>query len=560
MFRAVINYRGNSSTTFGGKIFATLFGLVFAGFGVLFCVLIFRDASAGLQTWRWTETPCTITASDVIRQNIGKRDGDEFAFAVKYTYTAKGREIVSQQYQLQPASSDDYARMARLSERYAVGAKTICYVNSNSPDTAVLARYNLWTLFLFLFPLPFMGFGALVAYSVWQSPSSRPSSLSAQAVPAKNKSAGIVKCSFFLLIGGVALYFLFLHPMSKVIVARSWPAVPCNIISNAVKSHSGSKGTTYSINIFYSYDFNGHPHKSNAYDFMSGSSSGYAGKQAVVSQYPSGTKAICYVNPNDPTEAVLMRGQSSMMWFALIPLVFVAIGGGGLIAVLRQRSGNPASAGSPASSPTTTSPTPETLVFKPSAAPWKMFIGAIFVCLLLNGLIVLFAFKWRPLDAFILLPLITFGCFGLISYGSVIYYFLALFDPRPHLTIQPGAVALGDSLHVQWTLTGNVSRLKNLQLRLTGREEATKGHGKNAVTATSYFANLEIANTALQREMQRGEACLTLPVHLVPSFDAPSNKIIWTIYVLGEIPRWPDVKQEFPITILPAQPAAAQSI
>ncbi len=35
------------------------------------------------------------------------------------------------------------------------------------------------------------------------------------------------------------------------------------------------------------------------------------------------------------------------------------------------------------------------------------------------------------------------------------------------------------------------------------------------------------------------------------SFAAPSNKIVWEIKVEGEIARWPDVNQNFPISIHP---------
>mgnify|MGYP001826188681 FL=1 len=35
------------------------------------------------------------------------------------------------------------------------------------------------------------------------------------------------------------------------------------------------------------------------------------------------------------------------------------------------------------------------------------------------------------------------------------------------------------------------------------------------------------------------------------SFEADRNKIIWEIKVEGEIVRWPDIDQNFPITIRP---------
>jgi hypothetical protein len=38
------------------------------------------------------------------------------------------------------------------------------------------------------------------------------------------------------------------------------------------------------------------------------------------------------------------------------------------------------------------------------------------------------------------------------------------------------------------------------------------------------------------------------------SFSATHNQIVWTLEVKGEIQRWPDVDDAFPITILPLPP------
>ena len=37
------------------------------------------------------------------------------------------------------------------------------------------------------------------------------------------------------------------------------------------------------------------------------------------------------------------------------------------------------------------------------------------------------------------------------------------------------------------------------------------------------------------------------------SFEAPNNRVRWTLIVHGDIPFWPDVRDEFPITVLPLQ-------
>jgi hypothetical protein len=555
----------------------TIFGLIFGGMGLLFCGLIARDAISGLKTWTWKETQCAVTASAVVQQNQNRRSGNDFGFDVKYRYTFDGYDYASQKYGLQPQSSDDYGKMARLVERYASGSSSVCYVNPSAPAEAVLARSNVFVGLFIFFPLIFVAIGGAIIYSAWQASSPgqiATQSISDRAASARGQRFGAVFFSIFLVIGCATFYVLFLHPVLKMQSAQTWQEVPCVVISSSVKSHSGSKGgSTYSVNILYSYQFNGREHRSNAYNFMTGfSSSGYTGKQAIVARYPPGTKAVCYINPNEPSEAVLMRGFSAEMWFGLFPLLFVAVGGGGLIFVARQNRRNPAPAGAATrgqafgsssfavNSTVSAKTVPASLALKPAEPAWAMFIMAICLCLFWNGIVSIFVneayTRWHPghPEWGLMIFLIPFVAIGLVLVGSVIYCFLALFDPRPHLTVSPGAVPLGGTLRVQWKLTGRTGMLKSLHLRLEGREEATDRHGKNSQTSTSTFANLEIANATLVREMEAGEASVLIPPGLVPSFAASNNKIVWAICVHGEIPHWPDLKKQFTVTVLPAAP------
>jgi hypothetical protein len=193
-----------------------------------------------------------------------------------------------------------------------------------------------------------------------------------------------------------------------------------------------------------------------------------------------------------------------------------------------------------------------------------MLFAVLFVCLFWNGIVSVFVIgavnDWRAGHPAwgLMLFLIPFVAIGLFFAGAVCYFFLAVFDPRPHLTVSPGAVPLGGTLQVEWNLTGRVGVLQNLRLSLQGREEAASGAGRSE-TATSIFANLEIASVTTPREMRSGRACVTVPARLVPSFAGRHNKIIWAIQVHGQIAYWPDVDEEFPVTVLPP-PSARHSL
>ena len=136
--------------------------------------------------------------------------------------------------------------------------------------------------------------------------------------------------AILILFGLVFLYFFFLRPAMKVLAAQNWPQVPCVIESSSVGRHPGSKGTTYSVDIIYSYRVGGRFHSADRYGFMGGSSSGFAGKEGIVERYPAGSRAMCYVNPADPLDAVIERGFTNDMFFGLIPLAFTVVGVVGL--------------------------------------------------------------------------------------------------------------------------------------------------------------------------------------------------------------------------------------
>ncbi|MEI8315932.1 MAG: DUF3592 domain-containing protein, partial [Verrucomicrobiota bacterium] len=127
----------------------------------------------------------------------------------------------------------------------------------------------------------------------------------------------------FLAFGCGFLYLILLRPLGQIIMASQWLATPARVVSSMVQS--GSQGT-YSVAIRYTYTVNNQHYESSRYDFVGGSSSGRDGKATIVRQYPPGSELTCYVDPHDPSTAVIERGLQPIMWFALLPGLFVAIG------------------------------------------------------------------------------------------------------------------------------------------------------------------------------------------------------------------------------------------
>jgi hypothetical protein len=567
-----LNPRAKPPLGIGGRLFVTLFFLFFFGLGSMFVGLIARDSWTGLRNWSWSATDCEITRSEV-RQNNGGRRGGDFVLDLEYRYRVGGNTFVSNRLRARANSFADYTAAERLAESYPVGSHATCYVNPSTPNEAVLRRGSLLMPLLVLFPMIFVGIGAIGVYSAWRPSSRQPMlvrPISDRASGGYGTRSAMVFFGIFAALGAVIFFFVFLRPLAKTLSARQWPVVACTVISSRVESHSGNKGTTYNVNIFYRYIVNDREYRANRYGFLGGSSSGYAHKAAIVARYPAGSTAQCYVNPADPAEAVLERGFTPGMWLGLLPLVFVLFGLMGVYSVSKKRAGalslsrlGPESASSglivrdavPRLDPGTLA---GTLHLKPQAAPLTKVLVILAFALFWNGLVSVFVFQvarhWRsgPFEWFLAVFLVPFVLIGLSLIGAVVYCFLGAFNPRPHLTVTPGAGRLGEALRVEWEISGRVAALRELCVRLQGREEVSYRQGDNTSMARNVFADLEIATQTEWRDMGSGSGTVTIPPQLMHSFAGQHNKVIWSIRVTGDIPRWPDLNEEFELTVLPA--------
>ncbi len=369
----------------------------------------------------------------------------------------------------------------------------------------------------------------------------------------------------FLAVGCVLSYFILWRPWSQWIASRFWEETPCRIVSSQVEESSDSDGSTYKVDITYTYVVEGAGEvRGSNYDFMKVSSSGYDGKAAVVARYPPGTQTTCWVNPKNATESVISRDFSLTYLIGLFPLIFVAAGGGGMVWALRQGR-KPArqnvGSGGPRPSPfgvEIPADAGQPRVLKPQLSPVGKLVGLIFVALFWNGIVSVFLVimirGWQAgdgdgcLTAF-LVPFVLVGL-GLIF--AVFRQFLVLFNPRLELTLSRGALAPGESALLQWQIRGKAERVTRLKLVLEGREEATYRRGTDTVTDREAFATIQIVDSDQPMQIAQGSARVDVPDDTMPSFSADRNKIVWTLKAACEIPGWPDSDDEYEIVVAPS--------
>ncbi len=556
-----------------GRVISSIVALAFLGLGSAFAYLIVRSFFRDLATHTWREAECVITSSQV--KSTG---GSEplHVLNVQYRYVAFGRELESDVLRPGYAGSSDVAEAERLAARYAVGESVTCYIDPKKPESATIEKASLLNGFWVLFPLVFVGVGLLVLVLTWM-PSRSGEATAAGGLRSISKQAtgrfGGAGClvGFFALFalagGGTGLFFLL--PAAQVVKARAWHAVRCTIDSSEVRSHSGDDSTTYSVSVAYRYEIAGKTYRGNRYQFLGGSSSGQEGKQQVVDRYPPGSEASCFVNPQDPYDAVLERGFTTGYLFGLIPLLFFSVGVGGMIFALRSGSAAPARAAWQPTQSLSVAPAavgPEAgfryagdgaVTLDAKGGPIGRFLGTLLVAGFWNGITGAFLYQvvsgWRSGagDGCATAFLVPFVLIGLLLLVSLPHAFLALFNPRPVLTLSRATLPLGGTVDLSWGFKGWSSRISRLVVTLEGHEEASYRQGKSSSTAKSVFAREEVAETTDPLTIASGRATISLPIDTMHSFESSHHKVVWTLKLVGTIGFWPDVGEEIVVPVTP---------
>jgi hypothetical protein len=403
---------GNQAMGIAGRLFLSLFFLLFLGIGSIFVAFIAHEAYQNARTWFWESAEAEVVSSGIREE---KRDSKPYVVEIEYTYLFNGQRHTGTRFKPGgEAAFSDYGEAQRLRDAHAVGARVTAYVNSTAPSQAVLKRGQLWLIPLVLFPMIFVAIGAGGIWFAWRGtgkavPPGRPV---VESISERARSPGggcflIGFFSFFLLIGGVIFVFMFVRPVLGILDARNWVETPCVVESSQVRSPSSDDGTTYSVDILYRYEINGREYKSNRYHFMGGSSSGRGAKRAIVREHPPGRETVCYVNPKDSTEAVLERGFTNDLWFGLIPLVFVGVGAGGILWGVRKMRAGPGSVprvrglaqaesqtgGAPGIPAVSGMDEGMSVTLKPRWSPWGKVLGMLFFALFWNGITGVFVWQ-----------------------------------------------------------------------------------------------------------------------------------------------------------------------
>jgi len=554
-----LNSPNISGASPGGRAAGKGCGSLFFGFflvmGLLFVVLVLGEALQQSAPWVWDETRCTVLSSAV-----EETDDDEEPYrpVVRYRYEVDGRVFTGTTMSRGTGATSSYDAARDLASRFRPGTESTCYFDPDHPALSVLERRVPWIFLVVLFPMIFVAIGGGGLWAMWRR---RPAASATDLQSISQTASGTRGYRFmiglgllFAVVGTAVFIFLFALPALRTLEAATWESRPGTVVRSTVRSWSTDDGTSYRGDVLYDYTAHGRNWRSNRVTFFSALAAGRSEARAVRDRYTSGSEIVVWVDPDDPGRSVLERRLRLKHLLGLLPLLFLFAGA----ALARSgwkklRAGEEPGTRGVGDAAQQTGP----IVLKPQLSPVGKVVGTLFFALFWNGIVSVFVWQawkaWqggRP-DWFLSIFLIPFVLVGIASFVFVGHFTLALANPRPRVTLQQGEPCLGDELRIDWRFTGRASRITHLKINLEGREEATYRRGTDTVTDREVFATHPLVDTGNDWEIPRGSAAFAIPEDTMHSFIAGNNKIVWEIKISGEIRRWPDVDQNFPITIHP---------
>ena len=158
----------------------------------------------------------------------------------------------------------------------------------------------------------------------------------------ENKSGAIYLAGIGLAVACVGAVFVYLlwNSFSNAKATREWTETSCLIIRSKVAERQLEfNNKEYSWNVEYNYSFDGEDyssvfHKPRGKKWTSRKHE----VEALIEEYPKNSKELCFVNPADPTQAILDHDSKAGGYSIWFPMLFV-IGGLGISFSALRKSG-----------------------------------------------------------------------------------------------------------------------------------------------------------------------------------------------------------------------------
>ena len=257
---------------------------------------------------------------DSDRQDRHRIEQRNFANVV-YEYSVAGKKLRNNRVSI--GEDRGNFQVAETLAKYPVGSIVMVYYNPLHPDEAVLERdlpKGLWGC---------LGIGtAIVLAIVFGSAFGlhQLTEFASKHLANSKVSPFVVAMSAFGFL--IALFGLALHRQASL--ARKWPVVPGTIKSSGLEQFMSAPSEpaersqlTFQSKVSFAYRFNGIDYISQHASLGGKVSSTSRGlMERFARKYPTGAKVKVYVNPLNPSEAVL-EPRVSQIWILWASVTFI---------------------------------------------------------------------------------------------------------------------------------------------------------------------------------------------------------------------------------------------
>lgn len=141
---------------FASLIGGLILGLVIAGMGAAFCVVLMKGFDRAQETRQWTETPCEIVRSEVIEHQPSPNSPMSYISKVEYYYTYNETDYTGKNVKRVEGPTNHREMADATVAAWPVGKKGTCFVNPSNPTQVILthntraAGYSVWFPGLFV--------------------------------------------------------------------------------------------------------------------------------------------------------------------------------------------------------------------------------------------------------------------------------------------------------------------------------------------------------------------------------------------------------------------------
>jgi hypothetical protein len=150
---------------------------------------------------------------------------------------------------------------------------------------------------------------------------------------------GLLLGGVLAVMGGFFVYALLAFGYSKAAATHRWVETSCTIQKSVMvttRATPNSPGLSHELDILFEYSVNGSTYQSTRHRRIATRSAHESKIRSVVDKFPAGSQATCFVDPDDPTMAVLKKDTKAVGYTVWFPGLFVIGGLGIMIAAVRN--------------------------------------------------------------------------------------------------------------------------------------------------------------------------------------------------------------------------------